>query len=543
MTYEELMEKYQNMQKEYNTLKIKYENAELQLNSLKRMIFGSKREATPKDLQLENGMQCSFFDDEKSIEEDLQNQIKEETEKITVYRKKNKKEKKAGIKRSYLNQIVTESKEYVLNEDDTCLHCAGELKVVGKKVVRQEIEYVPAKLKLINYVQYTYKCKKCGSKESEKETPSFFCQAVPKPLLTHSFASPSLATEVIYQKYYMGVPLYRQEKVWDDRGLVLPRNMMSNWCIKIVQYYLENLYKLMLKTLKKECTILHCDETTMQCNKEDGRNASNKSYMWVMVSGKDEKHKACIFHYSPSRAAKVAEELFKGYNGVLVTDGYAGYDNLELQAHAECWAHCRRYFYESIPLNANKEMDTTSAGYQGVLLCDELFKIEREISELSDEEKLKIRQEKSKPVLEKFFNWVNLTSQKIIVNEKLNKALTYATNQQKELSQFLNNAKIPLTNSLAERAIRPFAVHRKNWLFADSVDGAKANAVFYSIIESAKLNNLNIEQYILYLLQELPQLENIYDKTALAKYLPWSKDLPDNLLNFQGTYKDLSLGE
>ena len=132
-------------------------------------------------------------------------------------------------------------------------------------------------------------------------------------------------------------------------------------------------------------------------------------------------------------------------------------------------------------------------------------------------------------------------SEKIVINNKLKKALTYVSNQQKELSEFLNDGRIPLTNSLAERAIRPFAVHRKNWLFADSVEGANANAIMYSIIESAKINNLNIEKYIRYLLEELPQLENITDEKEIERYLPWSNELPPEILNFQGTYEELKV--
>ena len=365
---------------------------------------------------------------------------------------------------------------------------------------------------------------------------------MPRALLAHSFASPSLSTEVIYQKYYSGVPLYRQEKMWDDKGLVLPRNMMANWNIKISEYYLENLYKLMHKKMKAECELLHCDESTMQCNKEAGRKATSNSYMWVLRSGELEKQKGVIFKYSPSRSAETAKEFLKDYKGILVTDGYASYNDLEDITHAECWAHCRRYFYESIPLLDNKEMDTTATGYVGVTYCDKLFEIEREIALLSVEEKVKKRQEKSKPILLEFFEWVEKTKNlKVIINNKLNKALTYASNQKKELSEFLNDGRIPLTNSLAERAIRPFAVHRKNWLFADSVEGAKANAVYYSLIESAKINNLNIEKYIKYLLDTIPQMDNPSNEKELEKYLPWSKELPNEILNLQGTYEELKL--
>ena len=186
----------------------------------------------------------------------------------------------------------------------------------------------------------------------------------------------------------MGVPLYRQEKVWDDRGLILPRNMMANWCIKLSQYYLGPIYELMLKKLKEENEILHADETTMQCNKESGRKASNNSYMWVLASGETEKKKGVIFKYSQSRSGDVAQKLLQGYRNILVTDGYSGYNGLEEDVErAECWAHTRRYFYESVPLDSNKKMITTADGYTGVKYIDELFKIEKEIAELKIEEK------------------------------------------------------------------------------------------------------------------------------------------------------------
>ena len=257
--------------------------------------------------------------------------------------------------------------------------------------------------------------------------------------------------------------------------------------------------------------------------------------MWVLCSGELEKQKGVIFKYAPSRSAETAQSLLNDFKGILVTDGYASYNDIEEITHVECWAHARRYFYESIPLDENKKMSTSCDGYKGVEYCNKLFKIGKEIAKLCVLEKEKARKEKSEPLLKDFFNWVNSTkNEKIVLNKKLSKALTYASNQEKELSEFIKDGRIPLTNSLAERAIRPFAVHRKNWLFADSVEGAKANAIMYSLIESAKVNDLNIEKYIKYLLEELPQLKNTEEK-VLQKYLPWSKELPEDILNFQGT--------
>ena len=556
-TYEELIAENQKLKNEIEEkinevkeknieitkLKIKVENQELHINALNRYIFGSRRETTPKEENIVEGVQCSIFGEQ--ISEEVEKQVEEKTKDIIVHKKKNTKKVQSGIKKSELKNIETETREYVLEEDQlNCTECGSHLKKIGTEVVRQEIEYVPAKLKLINYVRNIYKCEKCGTEGSKKETPTIIKTKTPRALLPHSFASASLATEVIYQKYYMGVPLYRQEKVWDDRGLVLPRSMTSNWCIKLSEYYLEPIYKLMLKEIKEKNEVLHMDETTMQCNKEQGKKASSNSYMWVIASGKLEKEKGVIFNYSRSRSSEVAKSLLKDYNGILVTDGYSGYNTLSGElTHAECWAHARRYFYESVPLDEHKEMVTSSDGYQGVKFIDELFRIEKEIETLSIEQKVKERKEKSEPILENFYKWVYLMNEKYITNKKLKEALIYVQNQKEELSKFLEDGRIPLTNSRAERTIRPFAVHRKNWLFADTPEGAKANAIYYSIIESAKANRLNINKYIKYLLENLSQLEGEQKEEDIEKYLPWSKELPEEILNYEGEYKEIEFKE
>ena len=534
MSLEEAIKKIQILESENQNLRLENQN-------LKRIIFGSKSEKLPRTEE-QTEEQCSLFDDPKEIEKDVEDQIDKKIEEITVHKKKKSKTKKAGIKRSALKDVKIERNEYVIEENAVCPECKGNLKNVGKKVVRQEIEYEPPKLKITEYIKYVYKCEKCGTNGSKKESSTFVEAKVPKPILTHSFASPSLATEVMYQKYYLGVPLYRQEKMWEDRGLVLPRNMMANWVIKISEYYLSHIYELMKKQIKEENELLHCDETTMQCNKEAGRKATSNSYMWVLCSGEEEKKRGTIFQYNKSRSAETAQAFLKGYKGILVTDGYASYNNIEEIRHAECWAHARRYFYESIPIDSNKKMDTSCDGYIGVEYIDKLFEIEKKIANLSVEEKKEARNKKSKPILEEFYKWVTSTlEEKVIVNDKLKKALIYVQNQKKELSEFIKDGKIPLTNSLAERAIRPFAVHRKNWLFADSVEGAKANGVMYSIMETAKMNKLNIWKYIEYLLKELPQIENINNEKELEKYLPWCKELPEEILNYQGTYEELKI--
>lgn len=537
-----------NKNNEIKDLKDTIENQKLQINWFNRYVFGQKKETLEKpEENIVDGVQCSIL----GVPEDIAEEVKEETEKITVYRKKKNTKNPSGIKKAALKDVEKITEEYKIEDENAnCPECGSHIKQIGKEVVRQEVEYIPAKLVLKNYVRYIYKCEKCGTEESEKEKTTIVKTKVPNPVLSHSFVSPSLATEVIYQKYYMGAPLYRQEKMWDDLGLVLPRNMMANWCIKISQYYLEPLYKLMLDKIKENSSLIHCDETTIQVNKEANKKASSNSYMWVITTGKLEKMQAVIFKYSSSRSSEVVKELLEGYKNILVTDGYAGYNILDEEVtHAECWAHARRKFYDSIPL-INRQMDKKSAGYEVVEIIDEMFKqediIEEQLpSDIAPDEwikqKYELRKEKIAPVLEKFYEKVYLLNQKTIVNKKLKEAVTYAINQEKELREFLNDGRIPLTNSKCERAIRPFAVHRKNWLFADTTAGADANAVYYSFIETAKLNKLNIYKYINYLLEELPQLEGEQKDTDIEKYLPWSEELPDEIRNYEDEYTELNL--
>ena len=269
-TYEDLVAENQKLKQENTELKIKVENQQLHINTLNRYIFGSKRENTAKEENIVEGTQCSIFGEIK--DEELKKQIEEKTEEIVVHRKKKAKKVKSGIKKSELKNIEQET-IIVKIEDEAlvCPKCGEDLKKIGTEVVRQEIEFIPSKLKMVTYVKEVYKCTRCGTENSENETATIIKTKTPRALLAHSFASSSLATEVIYQKYYMGVPLYRQEKVWDDRGLILPRSMTANWCIKLSQYYFEPLYELMLKKLKEESELLHADETTMQCNKEPGK--------------------------------------------------------------------------------------------------------------------------------------------------------------------------------------------------------------------------------------------------------------------------------
>lgn len=517
-----------NQLQEDNKIKdIKIENMNLTLNKYKKMIFGSGRERTPEEFAAHDSAQLSFFcdaEEQKQTIEEIQSAVKE----ITVKPHK-RKINKAGIRQDKLKDFDFEVEEYELEDGEKCDICNSNMMKVGRKLVRQTVKYIPAKLAVVSVFQNTYKCKSCGNDGSENPNDHFVKAPIPRPLLNHSFVSPSLAAQIIYQKYFMGMPLNRQESFWYDLGLSIPRGAMANWCNKLTEYYLKSVRDLMHKKVLENNKLVMVDETRIQCNKEEGRKASTDSFMWVLRSGEDETIKGVIFKYSQTRKGEEAKIMLQNYKGIFVTDGYSGYNAVPDAIHAECWSHARRKFLDSIPTDNNNKLIPGSMGEEGLNYINSLFKIERDLSELPDDKRLEKRKELSKPIYEDFLAWVEKISNKIITNEKLKAALTYVKNQHVELGEFLNDGRIPLTTNLVERSIRPFAVHRRAWLFADTPAGAVCNAVMYSLIESAILNNLNITKYMEYLLTELPQLENLNDEKELERYLPWSGLLPDSV--------------
>ena len=511
---------------EQNRLKdIKIENMNLTLNKFRRMIFGPGRERMPENLSEYESDQLSFLCDEegeKQTIEEIQTAVKE----ITIKPHK-RKINKAGIREDKLKDFDFEVEEYDIDSEEKCDICKGDLVKVGRKLVRQRIEYIPAKLSVVSVYQNTYKCKSCGNENSENINDHFVKAAIPRSLLNHSFVSASLASQIIYQKYFMGMPLNRQEKFWYDLGLALPRGTMSSWCNKLTEYYLKPVRDLMHKEILSENELVQVDETRIQCNKEKGRAPSTDSFMWVLHSGENEEKRGVVFKYSPSRSSEMAKSMLENYKGIFVTDGYSGYNAVPEALHAECWAHFRRKLLDSIPLDDNKKPIKGTAAEEGLKYVKRLFEIEEELSDLPDDERLENRNKFSRPIYEELLLWYEKTSKKIITNEKLKEALTYIKNQHVEFGQFLNDGRIPLTTNLVERSIRPFAVHRRAWLFADTPAGAVCNAVMYSLVESAGINNLNIFKYFEYLLTELPQLDNLSDENQLKQYLPWSDFLPD----------------
>lgn len=246
-----------------------------------------------------------------------------------------------------------------------------------------------------------------------------------------------------------------------------------------------------------------------------------------MRSVTSEPVQAAYFYYSTSQSTEAAKSLLGDYDGCLITDAYSGYNKAGDYTRCLCWSHCRRYYIESIPLDSNGRELSGSKGAEGREYINLLFKVEKEIEALSYEEKKQKRQEASQPILDAFWTWVTETSVMQTTNEKLTEALNYSTNQRKELETFLEDGRIPLSNNLCEANIKPFTTARRAWLFADTPKGARANAVLYTIVETARANELDVYEYLKYLLEEMPNNNHMQYPEVLEKCLPWSPALQE----------------
>ena len=351
----------------------------------------------------------------------------------------------------------------------------------------------------------------------------------PKALLHGSLVSASLGAAIINGKYVNAVPLYRLEQEFGRYGLKITRQNMANWCIRLSEEYLSVLYDY----LHKEIYFYHviqADETPVLVNR-DGRKAGAKSYMWVYRSGHMYKDKQIVlYEYQLTRNASHPREFLKGYQGICVTDGYQVYHTLEKELEeltiAGCWVHCRRRFDEALKL-IDKSVQKNSEAFLIMKQIQAIYREEGKLRGLSSDERLKQRQVVIKPLVDAFFVYIKKLN--VSKKDKFGEAVHYALNQERYLRVFLTDGEVPMDNNASERAIRGFCIGKKNWQMIDTIHGAKASAVIYSIVETAKANNLKPFDYVQYLLEEIPKHMEATDRSFLKNLLPWSQTLPEKI--------------
>lgn len=488
------------------TAKLNWYEEQFNLSHQKR--FGSSSERTDSD-------QLSLFNEAEK--ESRPGKEEPPIEEITYKRRKSK-----GLNKKSFEDLLVETIEYTIPEDErNCPACHSELHEMSKEV-RRELKVIPSQVKIVEHVKNVYACRHC---EEENISTPIITAKMPTPVLKGSFLSPSLLAHTMHRKYSEAIPLYRQEKEFRNFGIDLSRQNLANWIIHGANTWLKPLYDRMHTILLEE-PILHADETTMKVLDEPDKKGKTKSYMWLYATGSHSKP-IFLYDYQPSRTKKHPKNFLQGYKGYLQTDGYAGYNAVEDVTLVGCFAHARREFTDTLKALPKDATTSETNAKAGLEFCNKLFKLERAYKKekLSPEDRYERRLEKTEPLLQEFLSWLKTKEKQVLPKTSLGKAIKYCLNQWTKLTAFMLDGRLEIDNNRAERAIKPFVIGRKNFLFSKSPKGAISSAIVYSVVETAKANNLNPFYYLTYLFEKLPNID-LKNLEELDQLLPWSDSLP-----------------
>ena len=397
-----------------------------------------------------------------------------------------------------------------------------------KDEVYQRLEFHPSSFEVKEYHICVY-VSADGKKFAKAKRPQ-------ADLFRNSIATPSLLAGILNYKYVNALPVHRLAQDFKRSEVNISPQVMCNWVIKSSEIYFSLVYDWMKDVLLKQ-PVVQADETTLKVNR-DGRKAGSSSYMWVYITGEhdDSGKKIVLYDYCRTRSTEHLREFLSSYKGILVSDGYQSYHTFSEEqslTSAGCWTHCRRRFVNAIKA-AQKDLPEealkNSIAYQALARISAIYKLDGSWKERTSEYRMEHRQRILKPLVDEYFDWVKeqIKTCNVLPKSETGEGLSYSINQEKYLRAFLDNGDIPIDNSACERAIRPFCVGRKNWNVIDTVEGAQASAIVYSIAETAKANNLKPYQYFEYLLTELPErISRKKDSTfSLDDLMPWSPKLP-----------------
>jgi len=413
-------------------------------------------------------------------------------DKITVTYKRKKGKRKVLPKTLPRKDIIID-----ISEEEK-----SGMKKIGEEV-SEKLVIKPAEI----YIERTIRPKYAPIDNSNDEKIKI--KSLPPQLLPKTMATSSLISYIIVSKFMDALPLYRLENIFSRIGIEIPRQTMARWLIK-VYLQLMPLYNLLQDQLLDSGHI-QMDETRTQVLNEKNKKATSKSYMWVRFKPGD--NPIILYDYAPTRKGQVPIELLNGFKGYLQVDGYDGYSSacvLYELIRMGCMDHCRRKFYDVYKSSKNKKNAKKALSYLKLL-----YDLEDKIKDLSVDEKYNQRQKHAKPVLNEMKEWLDDIKYKIAPKSPMGKAVNYALNEWNYLIVYLEDGKLNISNILIENKIRPFAIGRKNWLFSASVEGAKASAMFYSLIETAKANGLNVFEYFNTMLDQLPNAKTLEDYEKL----------------------------
>ncbi|WP_461219260.1 IS66 family transposase [Lapidilactobacillus salsurivasis] len=464
---------------------------------LTKKLYGQKSEQTdPNQLSLLEGNDGVFSAPEQT------GQQSSVTDQVPA-KKKRKKTRQESLSRHLA------VKETIIDLTGQQCDQGHKLTSVGKKFVREELHFIPAKLYRERIYTRTYKCLEC---ELEDGIAHLIQAHTPAALIPHSLASASVVAEIICQKFILGTPLYRQLPNWKRLGIALSEATATNWIIKSSQM-VAPIYDLLWQAISAQ-RYLQGDETPIQVLRESGKAATAKSYMWVARTVKQCPQQIILYAYSKTRSGTFAQKLYQNFTGILQCDGYAGYNLLANSVtRVGCWAHVRRKFYDAAQVNGKTVASVP------LTLIDEMFARERQWQHFSPRVRRRRRRSQIRKLLKRFWKWI--ASAQVLPKSRLGKAITYAVDQRPTLDRLINIGMMDWSNNASERNMKRLVIGRKNWLFSTSPAGARSTAIWLTLIESAKANGIDPRAYITYLLKELPQQPDFADPAQLAVYLPW----------------------
>jgi len=404
-----------------------------------------------------------------------------------------------------------------IDESEKVCACGCQLSRIGEEV-SEKLDIIPAKMQVVRHIRYKYACKNCEG--AEDDGPTVKIASLPIQFIPKGIATPGLVSQILVSKFEDALPFYRQEKIFFRLGIDIPRSSMCGWAIKAAEHCEPVMGLLHRKILSGP--LINIDETPVQVLNEPGRSNTSKSYMWVFRGGPPDKP-VLLYQYHPTRSGQVPNEFLKNYQGYIQTDAYTGYDALGRRPgiyHVGCWAHARRKFMEVVKAGSGKGKKghaETALEY----IC-KLYAFEKSArkDQLTPDQIVALRQEKSKLILKEFEVWLNALSGKTPPKGLLGKAVNYTLKNWPLLVRYLEQGYITPDNNAAENAIRPFVVGRKNWLFSGHPKGASASSCLYSLIETAKACGLKPYNYLRYLFDRIPFAKTEFDYENL---------LPQNL--------------
>lgn len=463
------------------------------LLDLKRSKFGKKSE------RWESSEQLVF--NEAEVESRKPDPLGEEAEveiKVAAHTKKVR-----GHRRSLPDNLEREEIIVEVPESERFADDGSPLKVIGYET-SEKLKFEPSKTKVIVYRRAKYGV----------DSGDYVKTAPPVPaIIPKGIATAELLASVVVEKYGYGMPLYRQEYKFDQMGVDLTRQTMARWVVKSAEACMPVWNVLCDRLL--DSFYVSCDETHTQVLKENGRTAESKSWMWVRCVPTG-KNKIVLFDYDPSRSAEVAKRLLSEFKGYLQVDGFASYNILEKDIELiriGCNMHGRRYFEKALTVGAKPGQSLAEVAMK---FYKRLYDHEEEIRPLPPDERHKLRQEIQVPIWNEFKVWVDSNHSKVPPKSKIGEAFKYFRSEYEYLIGYLKDGRLEMDNGFAERAIRKFAIGRNNWMFSDTEAGAHASAMFYSLLCTAKVNDVNIYEAMKYLFNEIPKAKSIEDFERLA---------------------------